>query len=148
VALPPTGGNGGLDTLAAVDVVLWITAAVLAVLAVSCGLAATVAPGLERAVRIGVELAQGLMLVLVGADLLAWAAGGGPEEPVVHVGYCVAAVALIPLVVMKPKAPDDPDDPDGPDDQDGGEPEPSSLWVLAIAVAAVAVVVWRMAATR
>ncbi len=130
------GGNGGLDTLAAVDVVLWIAAAVLAVLAMSCGLAATVAPGLERGVRIGVELAQGLMFVLVGADLLAWAAGGSPEEPVVHVGYCVAAVALIPLVIMRPKG------------EDGTEPEPSSLWVLVIAVAAVAVVVWRMAATR
>ena len=130
------GGNGGLDTLAAVDVVLWIAAAVLALLAVSCGLAATVAPGLERGVRIGVELVQALMFVLVGADLLAWAAGGSPEEPVVHVGYCVAALALIPLVAMKPKG------------EDGAEPEPASLWVLAIAVAAVAVVVWRMAATR
>ena len=53
-----------------------------------------------------------------------------------HVGYCVAAVALIPLVTMRPKGDDEP------------EPEPTSLWVLAIAVAAVAVVAWRMAATR
>jgi hypothetical protein len=119
-----------------VDVVLWVAAALLAVLAASCGLAATVAPGLERVARIGVELAQGLMFVLVGADLLAWAAGGSPDEPVVHVGYCVAAIALIPLVTMRPRA------------EDGSEPEPSSLWVLAIAVTAVAVVVWRMAATR
>ena len=118
------------------DVVLWVVAAALAAVALVCALAATVAPALERGARIGVEVAQGLMFLVVGADLLAWAAGGSPSEPTVHVGYCVAAVALIPLVTVRPRGDDEAD------------PEPASLWVLAIAVAAVAVVTWRMAATR
>ena len=118
------------------DVVLWVVATALAAVALSLVLAATVAPTLERGGRIAVEVAQGLMFLVVGADLLAWAAGGSPREPAVHVGYCVAAVALIPLVTMRPKTDDE------------AEPEPASLWVLAIAVAAVAVVAWRMAATR
>ena len=118
------------------DVLLWVVAAALAALAVVCALAATALPGLERTARIGVDLAQAVMFVVVGADLLAWAAGGSPSEPVVHVGYCLAAIALIPLITLRPRS------------GEGPEAEPTSTWVLAIAVAAVAVVVWRMAATR
>ena len=36
---------------------------------------------LERAGRIGTEVAEGLLFLVVAADLLAWAAGDEPEEP-------------------------------------------------------------------
>jgi hypothetical protein len=75
-------------------------------------------------------------VVVVGADLLVWAAGDGPEDPVTHVGYAIAAVAVIPVLTRRPTV-----DPEAP-------PPPPSMWVLAIAAATVAVVLWRLAATR
>jgi hypothetical protein len=115
--------------------VIWSAAGLLGLLAVVCALAAVGLP-LERPGRIGIEVAEGLMLLVVGADLLAWAAGDGPEDPVTHVGYAIAAVAVIPVLTRRPTL-----DPEAP-------PSPPSMWVLCVAAATVAVVLWRLAATR
>lgn len=126
--------RGPADIVAAVDVVIWAATGLMAALASVCVLAALGLP-LERASRIGVEIAEGLLLLVVGADLLAWAAGDGPDDPVTHVGYAVAAVAVLPILTRRPTVEDEPD------------PAPPSLWVLAVAAVAVAVVLWRLGAT-
>jgi hypothetical protein len=105
-----------------VDLVIWSAAGLLGLLAVVCALAAVGLP-LERPGRTGIEVAEGLMVLLVGADLLAWAAGNPPDDPVTHVGYAVAAVAVIPVLTRRPTV-----DPEAP-------PSPPSMWVLAIAAA-------------
>ena len=123
------------SSLTAVDVVIWVATGLMAALAVVCALAALGLP-LERASRIGVEVAEALLFLVVAADLLAWAAGNAPAEKVTHVGYVVAAVAVIPILTRRPKI------------EGETEPEPASLWVLAIAALAVAVVLWRLGVTR
>jgi len=120
-------------SLTDVDVVTWAAAGLLAALALVCALAALGLP-VERVGRIGVEIAEGLLFLVVGADLLAWAVGESPEDPLTHVGYVVAAVAVIPILTRRPPTEE--------------TPEPASMWVLAIAAATVAVVLWRLAATR
>jgi hypothetical protein len=119
-----------------VDLVIWSAAGLLGLLAVVCALAAVGLP-LERTGRIGIEVAEGLMLLVVGADLLAWAAGDGPEDPVTHVGYAIAAVTVIPVLTRRPTL-----DPEAPPSS------PPSMWVLCIAAATVAVVLWRLGVTR
>ncbi len=121
--------------LTAVDVVIWTASGLLVALALVCAMAALGLP-LERAGRIGVEVAEGLLFLVAGADLLAWAAGKSPEDPLTHVGYVVAAVAVIPILTRRPSTEETP------------EPVPPSMWVLVIAAATVAVVLWRLAATR
>lgn len=121
-------------TVTAVDVVLWTVSGLMGLLAIVCALAALGLP-LERVGRIGVEVAEAGMLLVVAADLLAWAAGNAPEETFTHVGYVVAAVALIPILTRRPKV------------EGETEPEPPSMWVLAIAALAVAVVLWRLGVT-
>lgn len=116
------------------DVVLWTVSGLMGLLAIVCALAALGLP-IERVGRIGVEVAEAGMLLVVAADLLAWAAGNAPEETFTHVGYVVAAVALIPILTRRPKVEGEP------------EPEPPSMWVLAIAALAVAVVLWRLGVT-
>lgn len=125
-------------SLAAVDVVIWAAAGLLAALALGCALAALGLP-LERVGRIGIEVVEGLLFLVVGADLLAWAAGASPADPLTHVGYVVAAVAVIPILTRRPVSGAAEEAP---------EPVPPSMWVLAIAAATVAVVLWRLAATR
>ena len=122
-------------TVTAVDVVIWSATGLVVALAVVCALAALALP-LERTARIGVEVAEGLLFLVVAADLLGWAVGDGPDEPFTHVGYAVAAVAVIPLLTRRPST----------DDEPASAPPP--LWVLAIAALTVAVVVWRLGATR
>jgi len=122
-------------SLTAVDMVIWAAAGLLAALSLVCALAALGLP-VERVGRIGVEIAEGLLFLVVGADLLAWAAGGSPDDPLTHVGYAVAAVAVIPILTRRPTT------------DEAQEPVPPSMWVLAIAAATVAVVLWRLAATR
>lgn len=117
------------------DVLLWTGTGLMLVLAVVCALAALGLP-LERPGRIGVEVAEAAMLLVVAADLLAWAAGNSPSEKVTHVGYVLATVALIPILTRRPRLEGEP------------EPEPPSLWVLAVAALAVAVVLWRLGVTR
>jgi len=117
-----------------VDVAIWVATGLMLVLALVCALAALGLP-LERAGRIGTEVAEGLLFLVVSADLLAWAVGDGPEEPFTHVGYAVAAVAVIPLLTRRPEVEDEP------------PPEPPSMWVLAIAAATISVVLWRLGAT-
>ena len=129
---PPRGPGA---TVTAVDVVIWVTAGLMVALAVVCALAALGLP-LERLGRIGVEIAEGAMFLVVAVDLLAWAVGDAPDDTFTHVGYVVAAVAIIPILTRRPKIEGEP------------EPEPSSLWVLAIAALAIAVVLWRLVATR
>lgn len=124
-----------MSSLTAVDVVIWAAAGLLGAVALVCALAALGLP-LERIGRISVEVAEGLLFLVVGADLLAWAAGAGPEDPLTHVGYAVAAVAVIPILTRRPATEETP------------EPVPPSMWVLAVAAATVAVVLWRLAATR
>jgi hypothetical protein len=118
-----------------VGVVTGTAAGLMAALALVCALGALGLP-VERVGRIGVEIAEGLMFVVVGADLLAWAAGSGPDDVLTHVGYAVAAVALLPILTRGPRVDDESD------------PEPSSLWVLAVAALALAVVLWRLGETR
>lgn len=127
-------------SLLAVSVVAWSAAAVLVALAVLAGAATRVAV-LERPVRVAVPVVEGLLLVLVVADLglvLRADAEDRPDSMLTHLGYGVAAVGLLPLLVSRRP---DPDDPEAP-------VEPASLWVLAIALVAVAVCVVRLVQTR
>jgi len=123
------------STLTAVDVVIWLATGLMLGLAAVCVLAALGLP-LERVGRIGVEVAEGLLFLVVAAELLGWAVGDGPDEPFTHVGYAVAAVAVIPILTRRPTTEEAP------------EPVPPSPWVLAIAAATVAVVLWRLGQTR
>lgn len=116
------------------DVFLWSAAGAMLVIAAICVLAALGRP-LEALGRLLIELAEAALFVIVAFDLFAWAAGGGPADPFTHVGYAVAAVALIPILTRKPKV----------EGQEEGEPP--SMWVLAVAALAIAIVLWRLAAT-
>ncbi len=120
------------------DVLLWSAAGVMVVITAICVLAALGRP-LEALGRLLIELAEAALFVIVAIDLFAWAAGGGPAEPFTHVGYAVAAVAIIPILTRKPKIKGQADPQP--------ESEPPSMWVLAVAALAIAVVLWRLAAT-
>ncbi|HEX6148974.1 MAG TPA: hypothetical protein VFZ39_04345, partial [Nocardioides sp.] len=68
---------------------------------------------------------------------LAADAADRPDSMLTHVGYAVATAGLLPLLVWR-QPPEDPD----------AVVEPASLWVVAIALVAVAVCVVRLAQTR
>lgn len=116
----------------------WSAAGVL----VMAALAATVAtrvPPLERPVRLAVAPLAVVVAVLVVADLglvLRAGATDRPDSMLTHVGYAVAAVGLVPMLVLRPPSADE------------AEAEPVSLWVVAVALLAVAVCVVRLVQTR
>ena len=111
----------------------------VALLAGVLAAAATRVPSLERAARAAAVAVEALVVVFVVADLgLLLREGERPDDLVTHAGYAVAAVGLIPLLVFRRPPHDDPE----------AEVEPASLWVVVIALAAVAVCVVRLAQTR
>jgi len=118
----------------------WLVAAVLVVAALAAILA-TRLPGLERPVRLAVTPLVVLVAVLVVADLglvLRAEGAGRPDSMLTHVGYAVASVGLVPLLVQRRPPAAEPD----------AEVEPASLWVVAVALLAVAVCVVRLVQTR
>ena len=118
----------------------WLVAAVL-VLAALLAVAATRVPALDRPVRHAVTPLVVLVAVLVVADLglvLRAEAADRPESMLTHVGYAVASVGLVPMLVLRRPAAEEPDD----------EVEPASLWVVAVALLAVAICVVRLVQTR
>lgn len=118
-------------------VIAWLAAAVLAVAAL-VAMAATRVPTLERPVRLAVAPLVVAVAVLVVADLglvLRADAAHRPESMFTHVGYAVAAVGLVPALVLRTPSGDSP------------QVEPASLWVVAVALLAVAVCVVRLVQT-
>jgi hypothetical protein len=118
----------------------WVLAAVL-VWAAVLAVAATRVPALEQPVRMAVTPLVIVVAVLVVADLglvLRADPADRPDSMLTHVGYAVASVGLVPLLTTRRAAPDTPE----------SEVEPVSLWVVALALLAVAVCVVRLVQTR
>jgi hypothetical protein len=118
----------------------WLVAAVL-VLAALAAVAATRVPALERSVRYAVTPLVVLVALLVVADLglvLRADAADRPDSMLTHVGYAVASVGLVPMLVVRRPAAEEP----------GDDVEPASLWVVAVALLAVAICVVRLVQTR
>ena len=116
-----------------------VTVALLVVLAGLAALA-TRFPPLEQPVRRGTWVGQAAVVVVVALDL--WPLVGEdterPESMLTHVGYAVAALGLVPLLVSRRPPAEEPE----------AAVEPASLWVVAIALLAVAVCVVRLGQTR
>ncbi len=103
--------------------------------------AATRVPALEQPVRMALTPLVIVVAVLVVADLglvLRADPADRPESMLTHVGYAVASIGLVPLLTTRRPAPDDPE----------ADVEPASLWVVAVALLAVAVCVVRLVQTR
>ena len=118
----------------------WVLAGVL-VWAAVLAVAATRVPALEQPVRMAVTPLVIVVAVLVVADLglvLRADPADRPDSMLTHVGYAVASVGLVPLLTTRRPPPADPE----------GEVEPVSLWVVAVALLAVAVCVVRLVQTR
>lgn len=121
-------------------ILAWLTAGLLLLLAVLAGLATRLTT-LERPVRAAIVAAEALVAFVVVADiglLLRADAADRPESMVTHVGYAVAAAGLLPALVWRAPAHAE-DDPDV---------DQASLWVVAVALVAVAVCVVRLVQTR
>lgn len=110
----------------------------LALLAVAAALATRV-PALERPVRAAVIAAEGVAVLFVVADLGLVLRGDkpGPDSLFTHLGYAAASAGLIPVLAWRV-----------PIDESGEGVEPASLWVVVVALLAVAVCVVRLAQTR
>lgn len=122
------------------EIVGWLAAGLLVLIAVAAAVATRV-PALGGPVRHAVTVAEALLVVLVVADLglvLRADPDDRPDSMLTHVGYAVAAVGLIPLLAWRRPPVDDSD----------AEVEPASLWVVAVALLAVAVCVVRLVQTR
>jgi len=121
-----------------VIVTAWLVAAAL-VLAALAAAAATRLTALERPVRLAVTPLVVLVAVLVVADLglvLRAHPADRPDSMLTHLGYAVASVGLVPMLLQRrPPA-------------EAAEPEPAALWVVALALLAVAVCVVRLVQTR
>jgi uncharacterized protein YhhL (DUF1145 family) len=133
------GGDGPRVAFLVVMAVAWTLAAVLVVLALLAAVANRV-PTLDRPARMAALVAEGVLLVYTVVDLvlvLSAAAADRPDSMLTHFGYAVATAGLLPLLVWR-QPPEDPDE----------VVEPASLWVVAIALLAVAVCVVRLAQTR
>ena len=118
----------------------WLIAALLVLLAVAAAVATRV-PALERTVRAGAVAAEAVVVLFVVADLgLMLRSGERPESMLTHAGYALASVGLLPLLLWRP----------APQAEGGleAEPEPVSLWVVAVALVAVAVCAVRLVQTR
>ena len=128
------------DNLRRVMLAAWLVAALL-VFAASAAAAATRVPALERPVRLAVTPLIVVVAVLVVADLglvLRADAADRPDSMLTHIGYAVASVGLVPMLVLRRPG----------DEQADQSVEPASLWVVAVALLAVAVCVVRLAQTR
>lgn len=114
-----------------------LTVAVVLALLVETGLSLATAAGrpLDRASRVGVLVAEGLLLLAAVLDVARIAAGHRSDELVVHLGYVLASVLLLPILV-RPVAEDASED-----DRRGRQ------LVLSVACVAVLVVVWRQRVT-
>ena len=123
--------RGGLGVTTA------LTVLVVLALVVETGLALATALGspLDRASRIGVLVAEALLVVSAALDLGRIAAGHRPDELLVHLGYVLVSVLLLPILV-RPVA-------DGASDDD----RRGRQLVLSVACVAVLVVVWRQRVT-
>lgn len=122
-------------------ILAWSAAAALLLLAVLAA-AATRLPALDRPVRTGVVVAEGLAVLVAVVDiglLLRAEPAERPDSLVTHLGYALAAVGLVPALVWRPPTPGEADEP---------EPEPVSMWVVALVLAAVSVCLVRLAQTR
>ena len=115
-----------------------VLVAVVVLVAVAAGLATRI-PALERPVRASLVPVEALVALVVVVDLgLVLRAEGAarPDSMLTHVGYAVAAVGLLPMLAWR-----------RPEDEEA-DPEPVSLWVVTIALLAVAVCVVRLVQTR
>ena len=118
----------------------WVLAAVLAWAAVLAAVATRV-PALEQPVRRTLTPLEIAVTVFVVVDLglvLRADAADRPDSMLTHVGYAVASVGLVPMLTTRRAPADDPET----------EVEPASLWVVAVALLAVAVCVVRLVQTR
>ncbi len=120
-------------------VVSGVLAGLLTLVAVAAALATRLAP-LERPVRTAVVAAEAVVVLFVVADLglVLRADGDRPDSLFTHFGYGVAAAALIPALAWRVPAPGEAEE----------NVEPASLWVVVVALLAVAVCVVRLAQTR
>lgn len=121
-------------------VAAWVVAGVLVWAAVLAA-AATRVGALERPVRAALTPLVLVVAVLVVADLgqvLGADAADRPASMVTHLGYAVASVGLVPMLTTRRTAGEGPD----------ADPEPVSLWVVAVALLAVAICVVRLVQTR
>lgn len=120
----------------------WLTAALLLLAAVAAAFATRV-PFLERPVRAALVPVEVLVALVVVVDLglvLRAEQADRPASMLTHVGYAVAAVGLLPMLAWR--------HPEAEDAEAETDPEPVSLWVVAIALLAVAVCVVRLVQTR
>ena len=118
-----------------------VLAAVLAWAAVLAAVATRV-PALEQPVRRTLTPLEIAVTVFVVVDLglvLRADAADRPDSMLTHVGYAVASVGLVPMLTTRRAAP--ADDPEA-------EVEQAPLWVVAVALLAVAVCVVRLVQTR
>ncbi len=122
-------------------VAAWVLAGVL-VWAALLGGAATRFAALERPLRASLTPLVVLVAVFVVADLglvLRSAPADRPESMFTHLGYAVASVGLVPALTTRQPGATDTDEP---------ETEPVSLWVVVVALLAVAICVVRLVQTR
>lgn len=120
-----------------------VVSVVLAVGLVLVALVAAVATrtaSLDRPVRLAVLAAEAVVVLYVVADigLVLRGDGDGPDSLVTHLGYAAASAGLVPALVLRAPAPEGSE----------AEVEPASLWVVAVALLAVAICVVRLAQTR
>jgi hypothetical protein len=104
---------------------------------------ATRVPSLERSVRVAVVVAEALVVVFVVVDVglvLRADTADRPDSVITHFGYALAAVGLVPAIVWRAPTP--------AEEEHDATPEPVSLWVVVVALLAVAVCVVRLAQTR
>lgn len=116
-----------------------VAVGVVVLVAVLAALATRV-PAVERPVRAALVPVEALVVLVVVADLglvLRAEAADRPDSMLTHVGYAVAAVGLLPMLAWRHPAAEGADE----------DPEPVSLWVVAIALLAVAVCVVRLVQT-
>ena len=118
----------------------WVLAGVLAWAAVLAAVATRV-PALERPVRGALTplvIAVAFFVVVDVGLVLRADAADRPDSMITHAGYAVAAVGLVPMLTTRRPPADDPE----------AAVEPASLWVVAVALLAVAVCVVRLVQTR
>lgn len=118
----------------------WLAAALLLLLGVAAAVATRV-PRLEPAVRMATYAAEALAALVVVVDLgllLRADPADRPDSMLTHVGYAVAAVGLLPLLAWRRPVAEGSE----------SDPEPVSLWVVVVALLAVAVCLVRLAQTR